>query len=319
MIAEELAGKRIAITGSTGFVGTALVERLLRSVPGCSLVLLIRGGKRGAPERARREIFKNDCFDRLKTELNGSGETFEEMIERRVTTINGDVSSDGLGLNDQDRALLATCDIVIHSAASVSFDSPLDPAVEVNLMGPVRVAATLNELRVTPHLVAISTCYVAGNRRGNAPEALASEGPFDLGLDWRNGGRGGPALSKRHGSVQADDPHNCARFRRPQLKELGAAGAPALAAKTEQLRERWVHRRTRRRRSGARGEPWLAGRIRVHEGPRRAGAHRNQGRCSGQYRAPIDHRVGARPSRGRVGFVAFAWPSRSSSATPGVC
>ena len=34
VIAESLAGKRIAITGSTGFVGTALVERLLRSVPG---------------------------------------------------------------------------------------------------------------------------------------------------------------------------------------------------------------------------------------------------------------------------------------------
>lgn len=63
MIAEQLAGKRIAITGSTGFVGTALVERLLRSVPDCQLVLLIRGGKRGAAERARREIFKNDAFD----------------------------------------------------------------------------------------------------------------------------------------------------------------------------------------------------------------------------------------------------------------
>jgi fatty acyl-CoA reductase len=41
VIAEALAGKRIAITGSTGFVGTALVERLLRSVPDCELVLLV--------------------------------------------------------------------------------------------------------------------------------------------------------------------------------------------------------------------------------------------------------------------------------------
>ena len=42
MIRESLAGKRIAVTGATGFLGTALVERLLRSVPGCELVLLIR-------------------------------------------------------------------------------------------------------------------------------------------------------------------------------------------------------------------------------------------------------------------------------------
>ncbi|MEJ7722463.1 MAG: SDR family oxidoreductase [Ilumatobacteraceae bacterium] len=41
MIAEALAGRRIAITGATGFVGTALVERLLRCVPDCELVLLV--------------------------------------------------------------------------------------------------------------------------------------------------------------------------------------------------------------------------------------------------------------------------------------
>ena len=67
MISESLAGKRIAITGSTGFVGTALVERLLRSVPECELVLLVRPSKRHDPtERVRREIFKNNAFDRLE-------------------------------------------------------------------------------------------------------------------------------------------------------------------------------------------------------------------------------------------------------------
>src|SRR5215203_3504094 len=53
-IPEALAGRRIAITGSTGFVGTALVERLLRGVPGCELVLLVRDGKR-APATRRVE------------------------------------------------------------------------------------------------------------------------------------------------------------------------------------------------------------------------------------------------------------------------
>ncbi|MFZ9628877.1 MAG: SDR family oxidoreductase [Ilumatobacteraceae bacterium] len=184
MIAEQLAGRRIAITGSTGFVGTALVERLLRAVPGCELVLLIRPGKRyGAAERAQREIFRNNAFDRLRAELAAAGgETFDEMIARRVVAIAGDVSTDGLGLDDHDRAVLASCHSVIHSAAAVSFDSPLDSAVEINLLGPVRIAQTLNELGVAPHLVAVSTCYVAGNRRGSAPEELVSAGPWDIGL-----------------------------------------------------------------------------------------------------------------------------------------
>jgi fatty acyl-CoA reductase len=157
MIAEQLANKRIAITGSTGFVGTALVERLLRCVPDCTLVLLIRPSKRHDPtERARREIFKNNAFDRLKAELkdaslhppraDGTVETFDEMVARRVVAIGGDVSTDGLGLNAVDREVFASCDTIIHSAAAVSFDSPLDSAVEINLMGPVRIAETCHAL-----------------------------------------------------------------------------------------------------------------------------------------------------------------------------
>src|SRR5688572_6784377 len=95
VIADALAGKRIAITGSTGFVGTALVERLLRQVPGCELVLLVRPGRRtSAAQRVKREILRNDAFNRLRESLGGPG--FDEMTERRVHTIGGDVGTDGL-------------------------------------------------------------------------------------------------------------------------------------------------------------------------------------------------------------------------------
>jgi len=240
VIADSLAGRRIAITGATGFVGTALVERLLRSVPGCELVLLVRPGRRTtATERTRKEIFRNDAFDRLRSELAAGDETFDDMTARRVTTVAGDVGTDGLGLSPTDRVTLASCDVVIHSAAAVSFDSPLDSAVEINLLGPTRIATLLNELGVAPHLVAVSTCYVAGNRRGNAPEELVSEGPFDLGLDWR---REVAATRRLRSDAEAESrtPERLVEFRRAARGELGAAGAPALAAKTEQLRQRWV-------------------------------------------------------------------------------
>lgn len=258
VIAESLAGQRIAVTGATGFVGTALVERLLRGVPDCTLVLLVRDGKRTpAAQRVRRELLRNDAFDRLRAqyaagsdapdESGESGESFDAMCARRITTISGDVSRDGLGLDAAGREQFAGCDIVIHSAAAVSFDSPLDAAVEINLLGPTRIADLINELAAErgaayrrPHLVAVSTCYVAGNRRGEAPEELVSQGPFNLGIAWRDE----VATARRlRGEVEARSrlPEQLTGFRTAAQRELGAAGPPALAAKTEQLRQRWVH------------------------------------------------------------------------------
>ena len=183
MIAEALAGRRVAITGATGFLGTALVERLLRCVPDCQVLPLVRPGRRaGAAERVRRDILRNDAFDRLRKQW---GDRFDDEIARRVRPLGGDVSVDGLRLDDADRAALAEADVVIHSAAAVSFDSPLDAAVAVNLLGPSRVAQALTAAGSSAHLVAVSTAYVAGNRRGEAPEALLSDTLFSTEVDWR--------------------------------------------------------------------------------------------------------------------------------------
>ncbi len=245
MISSLLAGRRIAVTGATGFLGTALVERLVRAVPECEIVVLVRPGRRtGAAERTAREIIRNDCFDRLRNEL---GDAFEGTIARRLVTIAGDVGTDGLGLSEADGAILASCDVVVHSAATVSFDAPLDGAVEVNLLGPSRVATTLLELAARhrppgaplPHLVAVSTAYVQSGRHGDAPEQPVADDRFFSLPDWR-----GEVAAARRARSEADgqsrEPDRLAAFAKAARQELGAAGRSLLAERTERLRTDWV-------------------------------------------------------------------------------
>jgi HAD superfamily hydrolase (TIGR01490 family) len=245
VIADDLAGKRIAITGATGFLGTALVERLLRCVPGSDIVVLVRPGRRqNAAERTAREIIRNDCFDRLRGELGGD---FDATVARRLTTVAGDVTNDGLGLDEEGKAVLASCDIVVHAAASVSFDAPIDSAVEVNLLGPSRVATTVNDLVVShrptnappPHLISVSTAYVSSGHRGDAFEQPISDSPYIAVPDWRSEVE---AVRRARSDAQADSrtPARLAKFRKMARGELGAAGTALLAKRTERLREDWV-------------------------------------------------------------------------------
>jgi len=236
MIREALDGKRIVLSGATGFLGTALVERLLRQVPGCTIGVLVRPGRRGATDRVRREVLKNDAFDRLRSEL---GDRFDDEVERRLVAIAGDVGVDGLGLDEDGRRHLARADVFIHSAAAVSFDSPIDQAVEINLLGPVRVVEVMKELCPAAHLVAVSTSYVAGTRRGKAYETTFDVTPYAPDVDWR-----GEVAAARRARADLDaasrTPVMLAELHARSRQELGAAGVPLLAERTERLRQEWV-------------------------------------------------------------------------------
>lgn len=245
-MAETLRGQRFFVTGGTGFLGTALIERILRTIPESSVVLLVRPGRRASPlDRAMKEVIRNDCFDRLRSEL---GDDFAAEMERRVSAVGGDVSRDLLGLDAEGLAAMAGCDLVIHSAAAVSFDSPLDTAIEINLLGPSRVAdameaarslAAESDLPGPQHLVAISTCYVASTFQGEAKEHLLGDHRFDVEVDWRDEVA---AARRMRADLEAESRRSPIQdeVTKRARHELGSAGSHVIAIRAEKLRDEWV-------------------------------------------------------------------------------
>ena len=243
-VAGRLDGRHFFITGATGFLGTALVERILRTLPAAEVVVLVRPTRRASAEaRAAREILRNDCFARLRRE---TGDKFDQEVASRLTAVAGDVRQDGLGLAVDGRRLLAGADVVVHSAATVSFDAPLDQAGGVNLLVPApggaAVAATRREVGADPagaHLVAVSTAYVAGTHQGEAKEELLTADRFTLDIDWR---AEVDHARRLRADLEAESrrPDRLGQFAKKAREELGAAGEHLLAARAERQRHEWI-------------------------------------------------------------------------------
>ncbi len=130
----------IFVTGGTGLVGRAVVERLVNAQPDRRILILTR-----RPEAAP------------------SGP--------HIASIRGDVTQDRFGLSDLAyRRLAESVTGILHAAAGTRFDQPLSAARAVNTEGTARVVELA---RGAPHLerfLHISTVYVNGLRRGDFHE-----------------------------------------------------------------------------------------------------------------------------------------------------
>ncbi len=124
----------------------------------------------------------------------------------------------------------------------MSFDAPLDSAVEVNLLGPSRVAATMLELCPAAHLVAISTAYTQSGHKGDALEEMLSESRWMADVDWQAEVKAA-RRARSDADAESRSAKRLAEFQADARKELGAAGTALLAEKTERLRLEWVRER----------------------------------------------------------------------------
>ncbi|MBZ2167335.1 fatty acyl-CoA reductase [Marinobacter sp. F4216] len=179
-VLEQLRGKHVLITGTTGFLGKVVLEKLIRAVPEIGGIhLLIRGNKRHPDARGRflEEIATSSVFERLRHDDN---EAFENFIEERVHCITGEVTEPMFGLSDEAfEALAGNLNAIINSAASVNFREELDKALSINtlcLYNIAELAFRNSELAV----IQVSTCYVNGKNAGNVGEAVIKPAGADI-------------------------------------------------------------------------------------------------------------------------------------------
>ena len=98
-IQKFYSGSSIFITGGTGFLGTILIEKLLRCCSDLSTIYILARNKKGKNLQSRiDDLFEGPVFDRLKREF--------PKFRHKVVGIGGDCSLPNLGINLQDRQML---------------------------------------------------------------------------------------------------------------------------------------------------------------------------------------------------------------------
>lgn len=168
-----LSGKRVLITGSTGFLAKVVLEKLIRSVPTVGkLILLVRADRNGNDARKRfdREIATSSIFDKLRAEQpNFLDRFFAEKLE----CVTGEVSEQRFGLSAEDfQDLAGRVDVIVNSAASVNFREALDEALSINALSIHNITA-LARMAHAP-LIQVSTCYVNGFNQGDMLEQVVT-------------------------------------------------------------------------------------------------------------------------------------------------
>jgi len=173
-VQNQLQGKRIMITGTTGFLGKVVLEKIIREVPGVGkITVLIRGNDRyrEARERFANEIMTSSVFDRLRTE---NPLHLRQFCQDKIDCLTGEVTKEYFGMTREDFTKLASSiDVVINSAACVDFRERLDHTLAINTLCLLNIADLVKAAGNIP-LIHVSTCYVNGFNRGNCHEEIAT-------------------------------------------------------------------------------------------------------------------------------------------------
>jgi HAD superfamily hydrolase (TIGR01490 family) len=223
----SLGSSHVLLTGATGFVGQAVLERLLSSHPDTRVSLLIRPKSRTTGETRLQTLLKKPVFRSWRAEVGE--EEVERTIRERLSVIQGDLANPG--------ELPGDIDVVLHGASTVSFDPPIDDAFQTNVDGATGLYGALLASGSDPHVVHVSTAYVGGMRKG-----VSSEARLEHDIDWRAENAAAKS-ARRRVEMASRQPEVLRSLLAASRAKLGKVGPQAVAADAEAARIEWVTKR----------------------------------------------------------------------------
>ncbi|VVC29135.1 Hypothetical protein CINCED_3A018521 [Cinara cedri] len=145
--------KTIFLTGATGFIGSLILEKLLRTCTGIKRIyILIREKKGKTPEERFTELFEGPVFELVKNKVPD--------YLKKITAVIGDCALPDLGIGEQYREIFKyEVNIILHSAATVRFDEHLRKAVHINIGSLQSMIKLCKEMKHLKSFVYISTAY----------------------------------------------------------------------------------------------------------------------------------------------------------------
>ncbi|MCA0295211.1 MAG: HAD-IB family hydrolase [Actinobacteria bacterium] len=220
----DLGDANILLTGGTGFVGQAILERLLSSHPGTTIRVLARPKGAASAQSRVEKLLTMPVFSRW-VEAVGQDEAQRQFAER-VQVVEGDLGA----LGPQPELI----DLVLHSASSVNFDDPIDAAFGTNVTGVSKLYQGLLDAGADPHVVHVSTAYVNAARKGQVQEVRVEHE-----VDWR-----AEEQAARSARVRVDElsrsPEVLRRFLKQARLDVGKVGPKAVSEAAEAARVEWV-------------------------------------------------------------------------------
>lgn len=155
----------VLVTGGSGFVGTHVVRWLMDSTDHHLIVLM-----RGNDDEEARHRLKRTWWD---------WPPLIAAIGSRVEVVAGDIAEPRLGLEpSRYEDLVKRVDVIVHSAADIRLDAPLEELRRTNVEGTRNVLSLGEDVHLDHGLERfshVSTAYVAGGRAGPVPEDELSD------------------------------------------------------------------------------------------------------------------------------------------------